>query len=291
MKRDNLYEPYELVMSDTIAECPRGIHTHTFFEFVYVMEGTGFQSINGERFSYQPGHLFLLAPDDDHTFDIKTASRFFFIRFNSLYLKSTSSPKTMINRLEMILRNVTRQPGCLLKREGDRLVIQTLMKCIIGEHEQRDLLHQELIEQYINTLLIIVSRNISSTLPETMDENSDGKAIDILNYIQRNIADPGKLSAVHIGNTFGLAEAYLGRYFKRNTGTVLQDYIMKYKLKQVENRLLHSDMRISEIADEYGFTDKSHLSKTFKKHIGINPAQFRKNYLENRVSDQSTSTL
>jgi AraC-like DNA-binding protein len=280
MKRDNLYQPYELVLSDSIAQCPRGIHTHTFFEFVYVMEGTGFQCINGDQFTYRPGHLFLLAPEDDHTFDIKIASRFFFIRFNSLYLKSTSSPKALINRLEMILRNVTRQPGCILKREGDKPVIQTLLKCIIDEHEQRDLLHKELIEQYINTLLVIVSRNISSALPETMNENSDNKTLDILNYIQRNIADPEKLRAENIGNVFGIAEAYLGRYFKRNTGTLLQDYIIRYKLKQVENRLLHSDMRIAEIAGEYGFTDKSHLSKTFKKHIGINPAQFRKNYLE-----------
>ena len=39
----------------------------------------------------------------------------------------------------------------------------------------------------------------------------------------------------------------------------------KYKLKLVENRLLHSEMRINEIAAELGFTDESHLNKLFKK--------------------------
>ncbi|MBK1897799.1 AraC family transcriptional regulator [Chryseobacterium paridis] len=279
MKTDNLYEPYELAITDMIDECPRGIHTHTFFEFVYVMKGSGFQNINGDRFDYKPGHLFLLAPQDHHTFEIKAISQFFFIRFNAAYLKTNTATKDLINRLEMILRNVSKQSGCILKREDDKHIIQSLMHFIINEHERKDLFHKEVIDQYINTLLVIVSRNISLTLPEKMDENSDSKALDILNYIQRNISDPDKLKAEHIGNTFGIAEAYLGRYFKHHTGVGFQDYIMDYKLKQVENKLLHSTMRISEIAYEFGFTDKSHLSKAFKKHTGNNPTEFRKNYV------------
>lgn len=280
MKKDNLYEPYELAITEMIDECPRGIHTHTFFELVYVIEGSGFQTINGDQFSYKSGHLFLLAPEDHHTFEINSTSRFFFIRFNATYLKSNTSAKELVNRLEMILRNVSRRSGCILKREEDKQAIRTLMHLIINEQERGDLFHKEVIAQYINTLLVIISRNISLTLPDKIDENSDSKVLDILNYIQRNISDPDKLKAEHIGNTFGIAEAYLGRYFKHHTRAGFQDYIMAYKLKQVENRLLHSAMRISEIAYEFGFTDKSHLSKTFKKHTGTNPTEFRKSYLE-----------
>lgn len=45
----------------------------------------------------------------------------------------------------------------------------------------------------------------------------------------------------------------------------MQQYILSYKLKLVESRLLHSQMRINEIAEELGFTDESHLSKFFRK--------------------------
>ena len=45
-------------------------------------------------------------------------------------------------------------------------------------------------------------------------------------------------------------------------------------------------MRISEIAEELGFTDESHLSKFFKKYKGCSPSSFRKsnNILETDVS-------
>ena len=40
----------------------------------------------------------------------------------------------------------------------------------------------------------------------------------------------------------------------------MQQYILNYKMKMVESRLLHTDMRINEIVEELGFTDESHLN-------------------------------
>nr|WP_081413898.1 helix-turn-helix domain-containing protein [Chryseobacterium daeguense] len=45
-------------------------------------------------------------------------------------------------------------------------------------------------------------------------------------------------------------------------------------------------MRVSEIADEFGFSDKSYLNKIFLKYTGISPSQYRinsknKNFLSN----------
>lgn len=35
-------------------------------------------------------------------------------------------------------------------------------------------------------------------------------------------------------------------------------------------------MRITQIADEFGFTDKSHLNRIFKKYKGMNPTDFKR---------------
>jgi AraC-like DNA-binding protein len=51
---------------------------------------------------------------------------------------------------------------------------------------------------------------------------------------------------------------------------------VQYKLKLVESRLLHSDMRISEIAEELNFTDESHLNRMFKKYRHTTPNEYRK---------------
>ncbi|WP_431213926.1 helix-turn-helix domain-containing protein [Puia sp. P3] len=176
----------------------------------------------------------------------------------------------------MILQNARHEPGCILKKEDDKTSVVQLMEILIREHLNHDLYHEELISQLVDTLLTIVARNITQAFPSVIDETSEEKTVDILEYIQANIYYPDKLRVETIGTAFGLSRNYLGRYFKKQTNETLQEYILKYKLRLVENRLLHSNMRVSEIADEFGFTDKSHLNRTFKRYRGLNPTDFRR---------------
>ena len=87
-------------------------------------------------------------------------------------------------------------------------------------------------------------------LPEQVDECSEDKSLDILQYIQANIYKTGKIRAKDISQHIGISENYLGRYIKKHTNETMQQYILNYKLKLVENRLLHSQMRICEIVTD-----------------------------------------
>jgi AraC-like DNA-binding protein len=276
MEKNHLFEPFELVLRELMDECPRGKHTHTFFELIYIVSGIGKQCINEMKFSYKPGDLFLVAPNDTHVFKIEATSQFFFIRFNNVFIQSSKKDKELIRRLEMILENAKHEPGSILKPEADQIAVNNLMEIIISEHLKHDLYHKELINQLITTLLIIIARNLSQSFPENIQESSEEKAINILQYIQSNIYFHEKLRIEAISAHFGISKTYLGRYFKKHTNKTLQQYILNYKIKLIENRLRHSNMRISEIADEFGFTDKSHLNRLFKKYKGVNPSEFKK---------------
>ena len=287
MEKNHLRQPFELVLKEILDECPRGLHKHTFFELIYIVSGTGRQCINDVEFSYKPGNIFLLAPNDTHTFKIIEPTQFFFIRFNNVYVKSTNKEDDLIQRLDLILQNAGHEPGCIIKNETDEKSVIQLMLILIGEHLHHDVYHHELTEQLVNSLLIIIARNITQVFPEIIDESSEKKAIDILQYIQANIYYPQKLRAEQISKNFGIAETYLGSYFKKHANESLQQYILNYKLQLIENRLTHSDMRITEIADELGFTDKSHLNRIFKKYRGMNPTDFKKkSMLERQLAEQ-----
>lgn len=70
-----------------------------------------------------------------------------------------------------------------------------------------------------------------------------------------------------------MIEAIIREYANKH---FMQQYILNYKMKMVESRLLHTDMRINEIVEELGFTDESHLNRLFRKYKGISPTEFRK---------------
>lgn len=133
-----------------------------------------------------------------------------------------------------------------------------------------------MIDQLVNTMITIVARNIALKLPEKVDDNTDQHAVKFINYIQENIYSPELLRASVMSAKLGIAQGYLGKFFKKHVGEGIQQYITNYKLTLVETRLLHSNMRINEIVLELGFTDESHLNRLFKKYKGVSPTEYRK---------------
>ena len=283
MKRENLHQPFGISF-DEFDESLLKEHDHTFFELVYILSGTGIQWINNNKFAYHDGHLFLITPGDFHSFEVRMPTKFINIKFNDIYIHSAVFGTENIQRLEFILQHANHQPGCILRNKTDKLLVKPIIEAIIREYVNRNLYSKEIIIQLINTLIIVVARNIAMFLPEQVNECSEEKSLQILQYIQSNIYQSDKIKTKAISQHFGISPAYLGRYFKKQIKETMQQYILNYKMKLVENRLLHSDMRISDIVVEFGFTDESHLNKLFKKYRGCSPTHFRKNKcVQNRL--------
>lgn len=279
MTNMNLYHPFEVDFKE-LEQFPKTIQRNNFFELIYIVDGTGIQIINNNKFHYRKGNLFLVTPQDVHSFEIATPTKFFFLRFNEYYIKTNSQngQNETVLRMEYILQNASHRPGCILKNKIDKPLIASLIESIINEQSNQQIYHQKITEQIVNAIITVVARNIALKLPKNIKETTGEMVLEILHYIQENIYDPKQLKANIISEHFNISLHYLGKYFKKQTGETLQEYISNYKLRLIEARLLNSDMRINEIADELHFSDESHLNKVFRKHKGINPSEFRKQF-------------
>lgn len=154
--------------------------------------------------------------------------------------------------------------------------MRPVVEAIIRESINRDIYEQEIIRQLVNSIIVVVARNIAKYLPEKIDVVSEEKIVDIINYIQLHIYEPEALRVGSIAQHFNVSENYLGRYFKKHTNETMQSYINNCRVELVAHRLKHSQMRIGEIANELGFNDESHLNKFFKQKMGLSPSQYRK---------------
>jgi AraC family transcriptional regulator len=97
----------------------------------------------------------------------------------------------------------------------------------------------------------------------------------MLTYINENIHKPEHLKVAHLASIFMMSPTYVSEFFKKQVHLPLREYVLKAKIKLVEIRLLNSDYTLTEIADELGFTDVSHLSKTFKRYVGKSIREFK----------------
>lgn len=290
MQTRHLFQPFDIHLLRS-NECPMKVHQHTFFELVYIIEGEGIHNINGNALKYGPGSLYLLSPMMVHHFTVEQLTSFVFVCFNNIYIKGVFTKDEQHNsgnwlqKLEYIFQSKQDQ-GAIIKNERDKPLTAAIIDAIVAEYELGQDMMKDVVQQLINTLITIVARNI--TIKCDAKTGGDTVALQIINYIHLNIYDPEKLKAENIADLFNISTNYISEYFKKQTGENLQQFIINYKLSLAETRLRHSNMRLNEIASELGFTDESHLTKTFKKYRGESPAQFKKNI---RTADQTEKFL
>lgn len=81
-----------------------------------------------------------------------------------------------------------------------------------------------------------------------------------------------------IAMELGISQVQLTRLFKLEFKTTPSAYAANLRMDKVKLLLVNSSSTLAHIAEQCGFTDEHHLSKSFKRMYGINPSSYRKAY-------------
>jgi AraC family transcriptional regulator len=93
-----------------------------------------------------------------------------------------------------------------------------------------------------------------------------------------SFTQPPGLSA--LAEEVGVHPLHLARVFRRKFGCSVGNYVRRLRVEHACRRLAHPGPSLVEIALEAGFCDQSQFCRTFKRHVGITPSQFRREACE-----------
>ena len=74
---------------------------------------------------------------------------------------------------------------------------------------------------------------------------------------------------------------YLCTVFKQHAGQTIFAYLNTLRVRKARTLLNKGNLSIAQVAEQVGFTDIDHFSRTFKSLTGISPSAYRKTYNEN----------
>lgn len=78
-----------------------------------------------------------------------------------------------------------------------------------------------------------------------------------------------------LSEVFGYVPSYISLLFSKAYGISPSDYLVQIRLAHAKELLKgHPDMLVKEIAEQVGFKNPHHFSKTFKKHEGVWPTDY-----------------
>lgn len=83
-------------------------------------------------------------------------------------------------------------------------------------------------------------------------------------------------SLSELSERFGVSPSHLTRCFREELGTSVGARIRKLRLEHAAKRLSTTDIPISDVASEAGFSDQSHLTRLFRRRYGTTPARYRR---------------
>jgi AraC-like DNA-binding protein len=253
------------------------VHSHTYYEIIYIKKGCGIHHLNNNLLSYKAGDLFVISPDDEHYFDIKKSTRFVFIKFTDNYFNSNkklSCDEFLLNTPENFMRDKLLKETVLKLDDPCKTILKNTIENITAYNCKVDVSTSAIVFYQILSIFGLIKETMRSQNLHVNGNHIDNE--QITSYIHQNIYNPKLVQIKAISEHFNIAQSYFSAYFKRSFSISYREYINALRLKLIEKRISNNHMPIKQIAYEFGFTDESHLSNYFKKRKNMNPSEFKK---------------
>lgn len=276
---DALNTPIECYYYDSEKEgFPVKPHWHHFMEITYVIEGHPLMRVQDVDYHAGPGDLILFHPQSVHAIynPDGTPVRLGVIKFdiNRLNMTSSYSPK-----LRSIYHSAERK-GMPIYFPAQTITDLHLETCfdrcireISTQHYCFDLIiHSELYELLVTLLRLWQQAGFvidSSAYAE--DDRFD--IYNITEYIDAHMSE--NIHIPDIAKMCGMSYSYFAKKFLSIYGRTCKKYIEEMRIYKAEELLSFTDFDLTYIALETGFSDCSHLIKSFSAYRGLTPRQFR----------------
>ncbi len=279
---DTLNSPYEAFFYDTNKLCfPVRPHWHYFMECIYMVEGTGLIESNGKSYVLSAGDMILFHPKDVHAIYSATnvSLKYEVMKFdvNKLYTENNYAPK-----LKVILNKASKDSlaSAFFKEEAIReLKVKETFEICREELERKDYGYDIIVHDRICDLLVSLIRIWRGLGFDTNVVKAEEIVTDsfheITEYIDLHAGEALKVE--ELAAMCNMSYSYFAKNFKQFYGRSCKEYIEFIRISKVENLLLFTDFDLSYISQETGFSDSSHLIKTFKKWKGVTPKQYKNN--------------
>lgn len=247
------------------------LHRHSFFFILLIDKGKGSHEIDFQLHDVTDHSLFLLRPGQVHQLTLKAGATGFLLEFDNEFYHPNN--QASIQRL----RKASSKNFCRLEA-GRFRKLHALLNTIFQECTTKHEGYQEVIKASLEIFYIEFLR--LSEDPEAIKTNEN-------TYTQQRFEEFNELLEKHVATQkqvsdytalMNLSSYQLNEITKSAVGKSVSALIDEQILLEAKRYLLATPNQVKDVADQLGYEDPSYFIRFFKKHTGISPEAFRKNF-------------
>jgi len=231
--------------------CP--MHSHDRFEIVFHPSGKGKTSLkSGSTIEFGPGDAVIYGRNEMHDQRMETDGIDHCIQFHVNDAK-------LAEKLDRC---------SLIKNVRSRFALKDLEEMSHWQDEDSP------EAKNYRASSIILSLLWESDRKQEIPETGFLFAAEAKKMIASEISSPPSVD--QIASRIGISGEYLRHLFKKQFGTGIKEFSLERRLDRAKELLLHSPMRLKEIAESCGFANERAFCTAFKSRTGTTPGDFKR---------------
>lgn len=247
------------------------LHRHDFFFILALQTGEGIHEIDFVSFKVLDRSVFLLRPGQVHQLMLKAGSTGYLMEFDTEFYHPVN--KVSAQRL----RKACNKNFCRLELNRYEKV-NAILSNMFEEYTTKQDGYQDVIKANLEIFYIEFMRQ-SLDPDHSVSINQaylQERLEEFLELIESNITTRKQVS--QYTDLMNLSPYQLNDITKTTIGKTASTVIDEYIILEAKRYLISTSNQVKELADQLGYEDVSYFIRFFKKHTGLSPEAFRKNF-------------
>ncbi|MBQ6756922.1 MAG: helix-turn-helix domain-containing protein [Oscillospiraceae bacterium] len=237
-------------------------HRHDFVECAAVISGECRHTINGVEYVQPAGSLSFVTVGTLHKLDAVGDSFCVTMKLRADYFQSLRLPN-MIHFISPVMFTCDDDP-----------LFGELMLSLARQQREKPPYCDQLMERLFEVLFLYIMQNYQDTVQYlTSGISQNEKIISIVGYMMENY----RTVTLHsLAERFHYSDAYMSRLISEALHTNFSTLLKAYKLDRAAELLHSTDLKLSDLCAEVGYSDTAQFIHSFKERFGVTPIKYRR---------------
>ncbi len=246
-----------------------------FFSFYFFRRANGYVLLNFRKIELRDDMVLLLSPHQQQEWHVDEAELdYTFLIFREDFMRTFIADKFFVYRLLYYYQTDT--PPYLFAAPEELAEYMRLLGKI-----KQELLHPvadtyNLIVSVLYYLLVVINRAYAKTYRLPVEVPKNNYAFQFKDLLEKHIRDMQRVQ--EYADILRVSRITLNNSVMAQFGMSATHLLKQRLLEELKNELLFSDRNVSQLADEFHFSDPSHLMRFFKQQTGKTFTQYITDY-------------
>jgi AraC-like DNA-binding protein len=263
--------PFHLSINEINSTFPS--HRHDYLEFSLVIEGHGFEVINGRKHKMEPGTFTFILPYQIHEIVAEKETPLLLVNciFDLGLIHDLGLHSLLTDSGEVEL-----EPYLKLNEEHFLKMKQHLYE-MLDEYRSNNSYKEVVLKAKMAEVLVLFERNRRVNHQSAfIKKRATKKGIiwEIIQYIHLHYEEEITLSK--LAKQFHVSIPYLSELFKEHVGLNFVHFIHEVRIRHACSLLTSTTIPVTDIALEVGYRSFQTFSRVFREQKKVTPTTYRK---------------